>query len=32
VLVILKVEGIEPDVLRKLLEPVALEIQDIHIC
>jgi acetoin utilization protein AcuB len=32
VLVTLKVEGIEPDALRKLLEPIALEIQDIRIC
>jgi acetoin utilization protein AcuB len=32
VLVTLKVEGIDPDALRKLLEPVALEIQDIRIC
>jgi acetoin utilization protein AcuB len=31
-LVTLKVEGIEPDALRTLLEPIALEIQDIRIC
>jgi len=31
-LVTLKVEGIEPDVLRQLLEPSVLEVQDIRIC
>ena len=32
VLVTLKVEGIEPDEVRKLLEPVVLEMQDIRVC
>lgn len=31
-LVTLKVEGIEPDALRQLLEPIVLEIQDIRTC
>jgi acetoin utilization protein AcuB len=32
VLVTMKVEGIEPEVLRTLLESVAVEIQDIRVC